>query len=55
MNKSWMVVADIFDASKISNQPVFIAGSIIVSASREYVLASIFIVNGWDPPDQHRP
>jgi hypothetical protein len=40
-----MDVADLFVASTISNQPVLIAGSIIVSASRECVLAGVRIVN----------
>jgi hypothetical protein len=48
-----MDVADLFVASIISNQPV--AGSIIVSASREYVLAGVLIVNGLDPPDPQKP
>jgi hypothetical protein len=39
-----MDVADLFVASKISNQPM--DGSIIVSAIREYALAGVFIVNG---------
>jgi hypothetical protein len=50
-----MDVADSFVALTISNQTVFIAGSIIVSAGRECVLAGVLIVNGWDPPDPHRP
>jgi hypothetical protein len=48
-----MDVADLFVASKISNQPV--AGSITVSASRECVLAGVLIVNGRDPSDPHKP
>jgi hypothetical protein len=48
-----MDVADLFVASTISNQAV--AGSIIVSASRECVLAGVLIVNGWDPTDPHIP
>jgi hypothetical protein len=44
MKKSWMDVADLFVALTISNQPV--SGSIIVSASRECVLAGVLIVNG---------
>jgi hypothetical protein len=32
-----------------------VAGSIIVSASRDCVLAGVLIVNGWDPPDPHKP
>jgi hypothetical protein len=39
-------------ALTISNQPV--AGSIIVSASRECVLVGVLIVNGWDPTDPHK-
>jgi hypothetical protein len=39
-----MDVADLFVALTISNQPV--AGSIIVSARREYVFAGVLIVNG---------
>jgi hypothetical protein len=46
-----MDVADLFVASTISNQPV--AGSIIVSASKEYVLAGVLIVNR--PLDPHIP
>jgi hypothetical protein len=38
-----MDVADLFVALKISNQPV--AGSIIMSARRECVLAGVLIVN----------
>jgi hypothetical protein len=54
MNQYWMDVADlfvastisdVFVASTISNQLV-VAGSMIVSASRECVLAGVFIVNG---------
>jgi hypothetical protein len=41
-----MDAADLFVALTISNQPVLIAGSIIVSASRECVLAGFLIVNG---------
>jgi hypothetical protein len=41
-----MNVADLFVASTISNQPVLISGSIIVSESKEYVLAGVLIVNG---------
>jgi hypothetical protein len=41
-----MDVADLFVASTISNQPVLIAGSIIVSSSREYIFACFLIVNG---------
>jgi hypothetical protein len=48
-----MDVADLFVALIISNQPV--AGSIIVSASRECVLAGVLIVNGMVPPDPHIP
>jgi hypothetical protein len=44
-----MDIADLFVALKISNQPVLIAGSIIVSASRECVLAGVLIVNGSGP------
>jgi hypothetical protein len=40
-----MDVADLFVALTISNQPVMIAVSMIVSANREY----------FDPPDPHRP
>jgi hypothetical protein len=47
-----MDVADLLLASTISNQPV--AGSIIVSARRECVLAGVLIVNGWVPPDPHK-
>jgi hypothetical protein len=43
-----MDVADLFVASTISNQPV--AGSIIVIASRECILAVVLIVNGVVPP-----
>jgi hypothetical protein len=43
MKKSWMDVAALLVASTISNQPV--ARSIIVSASKEYVLAGVPIVN----------
>jgi hypothetical protein len=50
-----MDVADMFLASKNSSQLVMIFGSIIVSASIECVLAGVLIVNGWDPPDPHRP
>jgi hypothetical protein len=50
-----MDVADLFVASTISNQPVLIAGSIIVSASRECVLAGVLIVDGVVPPDTHIP
>jgi hypothetical protein len=48
-----MDVADLFVALTISNQPM--AGSIIVSASRECVLAGVFIVNGVVPTDPHKP
>jgi hypothetical protein len=48
-----MDVAGLFVASTISNQPV--AGSIIVIASRECVLAGVFIVNGVAPVDPHKP
>jgi hypothetical protein len=48
-----MDVADLFVALTILNHPV--AGSIIVSASREWVLAVVLIVNGWVPPDPHKP
>jgi hypothetical protein len=41
-----MNVDDLFVALTISNQPVLIAGSIIVSASRECVLVGVLIVNG---------
>jgi hypothetical protein len=40
-----MDVSDLFVASKISNQPVFDAGSIIVSARRECVFVEVLIVN----------
>jgi hypothetical protein len=46
-------VADLFVALTISNQPV--AGSIIVIASRDCVLAGVLIVNGVFPPDPHIP
>jgi hypothetical protein len=46
MNKSWMDLADLFVDSTMSNQPVLIAGSIIVSASWECVLAGVLFVNG---------
>jgi hypothetical protein len=39
-----MDVADLFVASTISKQPM--AGSMIVNASRECVLAGVLIVNG---------
>jgi hypothetical protein len=48
-----MDLADLFMASTISNQPV--AGSIIVSARRDCVLAGVLIVNGVAPSDPHRP
>jgi hypothetical protein len=48
-----MDVADLFVTSTISNQPV--AGSIIVSASRECVLAGVFILNAVVPQDPHNP
>jgi hypothetical protein len=48
-----MDYADLFVASTISNQPV--AGSIIVSANKDCILAGVLIVHGWDPPDPHKP
>jgi hypothetical protein len=48
-----MDVADLFVASKISSQPM--AGSIIVSARRECVLAGVLIVNAVVPPDLNKP
>jgi hypothetical protein len=48
-----MDVADLFVALTISNQPV--AGSIIVSESREYILANVLFVNGRYPTDPHKP
>jgi hypothetical protein len=50
-----MDIADLFVALTISNQQVLIAGSIIVSVSRDCVLASFLIVNGLIPPDPHKP
>jgi hypothetical protein len=44
-----MDVADLFVALTISNQPV--AGSIILTASRDYVMAGVLIINGMVPPD----
>jgi hypothetical protein len=55
MKQSWMYVADLFIALTISNQPVLIAGSIIVIASKECVLAGILIANGVFPTDPYRP
>jgi hypothetical protein len=46
MKNSWMDVADLFVALTISNQPVLIAGSIIVIGIREYVLPGVLIING---------
>jgi hypothetical protein len=51
-NKSWMNVADLFVSSIISKQPV--AGSIVVSTSRECVLSGVLIVNEVVPPDPHK-
>jgi hypothetical protein len=48
-----MDVVDLFVASTISNQPV--VGSIILSASRECVLAGVLIVKGVVSPDPHKP
>jgi hypothetical protein len=48
-----MDVADLFVALTISNQPV--AGSIILSARKECVLADFLILNELDPPDPHKP
>jgi hypothetical protein len=47
-----MDVADLFVTSTILNQPV--AGSIIVSARREYVLAGVLILNVLEELDPHR-
>jgi hypothetical protein len=55
MKKSWMDNAELFVTLKISNQPQPVAGSIIVSASRECVLVGAFIVNRLVPPDPHKP
>jgi hypothetical protein len=52
-----MDVADLIVVLTISNKPVLIAVSIIVSASRgkECILARVLILNGVVPPDPHRP
>jgi hypothetical protein len=48
-----MDVADLFVALTISNQQMLIAGYIVMIASRECILASVLVVNEWDPPDPH--
>jgi hypothetical protein len=44
-NPGWMLLTYLW-LFTISNQSVLIAGSIILSASREYALAGVLIVNG---------
>jgi hypothetical protein len=50
-----MDVADLFVALTDSNQQLVFSGSIIVSASKEFVLAGFLIVNEVVPLDPHKP